>query len=1006
MANNDDYVSEYSGARIDELLNKVDENSANGPDTTPTTGSQHLITSGGVKSALGGKADEADLTTLSETVGGIDERLAGVEGKIPSAASSDNQLADKAFVNDGLSDKASQGSVNAINAKIPTAASADNKLADKQFVNTGLAQKASASDVEAIQNKIPSAASPSNKLATASDVNAKYTKPGSGIPATDLAGGVQTSLGKADAALPAADVIDNLTTDNATKALSAKQGKVLDGKVSQLGQEAIYDVSARNGGATFASLSALLSSENLSTLIPIAVRCGGMSIRFVQSSDNKYVQSRLMTNTWSTNEANWQGVDTEITEGSHNLAESGAVKIFVDSLDVLNREGEKDAFYVADKRGNVVAKFDSNGLTVIDVKVKENNAFVSLLTKISTLGVQVGTIEGQVEALDGNVVLKNSNDENIVKEESDEFIIMDARGYVAFEIDKYGNIKSTQKNGKDIKNDLVRQNVITPVVGTYGQNNAVYKLSNLPKTFRLAFDFTVNDNLNVTGTDLPFLTIVGAATKQVKTLHAVPTDLNVSRNGETYTAVSQVIGFNSGFNVCGTSVVRTPSTKRPIVGDTVFAMWLKGNFDEESDFPTAQEVSDRATWLGQHTSSQIVFTGDTFTVQGVASSDISVSIKNGSAYKTLGDFYDDLVEALGDYFDFKKMRLTASKTTEDLLQFGTLKLVSNYWQQTNKSSNTLSYNYDSYPVSVPLAVDESLHTAEVVYTGNTVYVSIDGDFVSYGDTGVTDIYVGGTSLASGLVTCKNLEYNLDSLGDALVSGTYGIVSARSPRVIGVMQHLIEDKYEGETLTQSYYSSVSRMLDEFRILENKGYTILTLNDVCLWLSGRKKVPARSVFYLATTTPTYDNFLNDMISRRIWTSASVPLILGSSIENDIDAAQSVDDMFKQVVSARAIGVDYITHLYDHDVIPDYKNSLILQQEIYKLIRRCIDCGVDTRMYSWGWSCESVNYFNMLSLNGFIGAMGGGDYTNNSTTQYQIGRINIADNMSFNTLNNILI
>lgn len=34
------------------------------------------------------------------------------------------------------------------------------------------------------------------------------------------------------------DIVDNLTTDDATKALSAKQGKVLDGKVSQLGQNA------------------------------------------------------------------------------------------------------------------------------------------------------------------------------------------------------------------------------------------------------------------------------------------------------------------------------------------------------------------------------------------------------------------------------------------------------------------------------------------------------------------------------------------------------------------------------------------------------------------------------------------------------------------------------------------------------------------------------------------------------------------------------------------------
>ena len=66
-----------------------------------------------------------------------------------------------------------------------------------------------------------------------------------------------------------------------------------------------YDVTANNNGATFASLSALLSSENLSTLIPTAVRCGGMTIRFVQSSDNKYVQYRLTSSSFATNEADW-----------------------------------------------------------------------------------------------------------------------------------------------------------------------------------------------------------------------------------------------------------------------------------------------------------------------------------------------------------------------------------------------------------------------------------------------------------------------------------------------------------------------------------------------------------------------------------------------------------------------------------------------------------------------------------------------------------------------------
>ena len=43
----------------------------------------------------------------------------------------------------------------------------------------------------------------------------------------------------------------------------------------------IYDVSAHNNGTTFESLQFLLSSDNLNTLIPSAVRCGGMSIRFI-----------------------------------------------------------------------------------------------------------------------------------------------------------------------------------------------------------------------------------------------------------------------------------------------------------------------------------------------------------------------------------------------------------------------------------------------------------------------------------------------------------------------------------------------------------------------------------------------------------------------------------------------------------------------------------------------------------------------------------------------------
>ena len=66
-----------------------------------------------------------------------------------------------------------------------------------------------------------------------------------------------------------------------------------DEKLSELESEVIYDVSSRNNGAVFESLQSLLSSPELNSLIPISVRCGGMSIRFI-NSNNRYVQYRYM----------------------------------------------------------------------------------------------------------------------------------------------------------------------------------------------------------------------------------------------------------------------------------------------------------------------------------------------------------------------------------------------------------------------------------------------------------------------------------------------------------------------------------------------------------------------------------------------------------------------------------------------------------------------------------------------------------------------------------------
>lgn len=125
-------------------------------------------------------------------------------------------------------------------------------------------------------------------------------------------------------------------------------------KRAKAAEEAIiFDVSVYNNGTVFESLQALLSNSNLSTLIPISVRHGGMTIRFVQSSDNKYVQYRLMNNNWSTTISDWQGVDNEPTAGSDNLVKSGGVKAHYNFVE--NKE-QKNIQCVA---GQEILKLDS-----------------------------------------------------------------------------------------------------------------------------------------------------------------------------------------------------------------------------------------------------------------------------------------------------------------------------------------------------------------------------------------------------------------------------------------------------------------------------------------------------------------------------------------------------------------------------------------------------------------------------------------------------------------------
>ena len=132
--------------------------------------------------------------------------------------------------------------------------------------------------------------------------------------------------------------VEGQTTDiypvTSTKAVYDENNERLDKileasqeKLTELESEAIYDVSAHNNNAVFESLQSLLSNSDLNSLIPTSIRCGGMSIRFINYY-NKYVQYRYtgIETTGNPNPfldiANWKCIDVAIVFESAETKES------------------------------------------------------------------------------------------------------------------------------------------------------------------------------------------------------------------------------------------------------------------------------------------------------------------------------------------------------------------------------------------------------------------------------------------------------------------------------------------------------------------------------------------------------------------------------------------------------------------------------------------------------------------------------------------------------------
>lgn len=198
---------------------------------------------------------------------------------------------------------------------------------------------------------------------------------------------------------------------------------------SQAGE--VFDISEYNSGATYADLAAALGTDGAN--VPSVVRKGGMSIKFIQSSDNKYVQYRLMATTWSNVVGDWSGEDEELKEftgiisntktltdvpkysivefkiyAGHTysiVSSAGAYFVSSDGTDNIENFG----ISVANKPKIIKPVIDANyikvGETVGGVNIDFTIEEVSLQDRIENIEtIEIPRLDEEIGALSSNVV--------------------------------------------------------------------------------------------------------------------------------------------------------------------------------------------------------------------------------------------------------------------------------------------------------------------------------------------------------------------------------------------------------------------------------------------------------------------------------------------------------------------------------------------------------------------------------------------------------------------------
>ena len=640
--------------------------------------------------------------------------------------------------------------------------------------------------------------------------------------------------------------------------------------------------------------------NNANTLIPASWRKGGMSIRFVQSSDNKYVQCRLMADSFTTDTTQWaiadEGVYVENPEFVYVKTDREGKILWAIKADgniyygagvppqVVNYINEKIADLSLDEYEDIVAFLDGlesedatlrqlldnklDGVTVnnpeyLKVTTDVHGKILDAIKKDGShyiYNVQSESIDDKVDKKDYQSLIDSEVAESLHYIDNPEFsmVLTDNIGRILESWDKEGRHKSyVSREPLSVSEDKLENNLVAdkflPSLGVriyngssysenfYGHDNVSYIVPNKSTyKIRVKYDFLFTDMLQ------PITNLVS-----IGDLSFIIEGGNIAQSEHGSITYKQAILKLYNGETLYDSITLDPQAHEMLNGETAFYVRYKGLFDTSTG-----------------TDAKLKFNNNTVSLY-VNNSQVGNSVSY-SPDDTILKFFGRL-RTMTD-LDAISISISNQKVSELMIEDGLeLNLINTYYSSSSDESNDIK-TYDAIPVSIHYKKSCRIRTVEFVVDNIQGFVaaSLDG-LTLYSTTSyysADDIVIGGTSNSVSKIKCRDLLINFNNLADAeLITYIYEnttyhqLISEFNPRFLFIREHIVTDQ-PGYTPSvdpnNTDSTAVGRLIQTFEKCEENGYKCIAPLELVKWKKQRGRLP-KKCFIFGFDDVEFANFL---------------------------------------------------------------------------------------------------------------------------------------------------